>query len=1299
MPHTKCIFEALNILMRKVLSILIIMVLPLAAMAQTKTITIHWEDSGLNQANIYQQNSTDDSEDSARDLLKLELEHGAPLYTTQWEDSNFADKNSLRVTNVRYGSLSSAELNKIDKDLVPDTLTYAITTTKARDILYTVFTISPVVRRNGVYQKVITFNIDYTYGPQSRNAPPTLTNSVLATGQWFKFKVEQTGIHKIDRSFLRSLGMNTDGINPRNLKIYGNGGQTLPLLNARNTFFDLPENSIQVIGEEDGSFDGNDFILFYGTSTKGFVQENDSNLNPYSDESYYYVTVEGGPGKRVATMVEPSGTVDHTISEFHDYQFHEKDEESPTKMGRSWYGNRFDINKEQNYEFSFPNIVSGQPMKVVIKTGAASESQTSMAISINGTGLNPLLYSALTPGLLLRTNQFIGVVTSGSETVAVNLVYNNSGNPSSVAYLDYVSIEALRQLTGVNGQLRFRNKNAANLTGVAEFQIGNAAQFSQVWDVTDPFFVTSKKNEESASSISFKQNLGMVREYVAVNPNDYFIPVKIPNSSVANQDLKGSIFKDESGEFKDVDYIIITAPFLIQPALRLASFHKNQRGLNVKVVTTDKIYEEFSSGKQDIGAIRNFLRYVYYNASDPSKRIKYVGIMGDTSIDYKNRLANNNNIVPTFNTVLGTSEVSSFMSDDYFGSLDEPEGTIGGNSYDENGEKLRDIDKLDVAIGRIVVDNVSLANAMVDKIVNYSSKSSFGNWRTNFVLISDDINKNTSEEILQISLDELGDKISEKKPFINVKKIHTDAYQQQTSAGGDRYPDVNEAFKKAIDVGAIVMNYFGHGGEDGLAHEAIYTKEMAQEFKNKDNLICFVTVTCEFTKFDNPLRITAGELTYQNKEGGAISMITSTRSVVIGSGIAFNKELAKPMFGFDMEVPEVPAEAVRLTKNVLTNATRRVMFFIGDPAMPLAFPKKDILITKLNGVPVGQSTDVLKALSKVKLEGEVINEFGQVATNFSGTLEARVYDKNIMRRTLDNNHNNVFMDFITLGEGMFNGRASITNGRFNFEFVVPRDIQIPVGKGRISLYAKQNNQLEDRTGVNLDIDVGGLNENAPIDNEGPLIKLYMNDESFISGGITNDSPIFIAKLEDENGINTTSGIGHDIVAILDGDEANPFVLNEFYQTNVDDFTKGATQYKFSELSDGLHTLTLKAWDVYNNSSTAEIQFIVAGDDKLEITRVLNYPNPFVSYTEFWFNHNRPFEPLDVQVQVFTVAGKIVWTKNETISTDGFLSRDVVWDGRDDFGDRIGKGVYVYKITVKSTLTNQRVEKFEKLVIL
>lgn len=1295
--------------MKKQLFSFILFVFPLIVFAQSKSFTISWdavspETSSSLKSNTSAMGLQSQTQESGTysDALRLDFEYGGVTYTNQWEENRIPDPNSIRVFNVRYANLTESDLElmeHVDKEQIPQEISYSISSTLARDKRYTIFQLSPVVRQNGRLQKVISFSIDYDYGGVAQRVdPPGITSSVLAQGQWFKFKVEKTGVQKIDKAFLDKLGLSVSGINPRNIKIYGNGGQTLPLLNSRNHIYDLPEIPIQVVGESDGSFDSGDYILFYGTSTKGYVNDNDSHINPYSDDSYYYITADGGPGKRIQEMTEPSGNPQYTITQFNDYQFHEVDEENPTKLGRIWYGNRFDINREQQYDFSFPNIVSSEPISLTIKTAAASESSTYLKISANGEVLETLNYDRVNNNLILSRKNFSETFTSGSSDIAIKLEYNNAGNPSSVAYLDYIAIEAIRQLKGVGGQLQFRNKEVKDFIGIGEYQISDASQFTQVWDVTDPYHVVSKQNSEAASTMTIKRPMGTVREFVAVHPNDYYLPVQISNPRVANQDLKGTIFKDESGNFRDVDYLIITAPYMVQPALRLANHHRNIQGLHVKVVTTDKIYEEFSSGKQDIGAIRNFVRYVYYNASSSNNRLKYLGIFGDTSIDFKDRLQNNNNVVPTFHVISNTDKANSFMSDDFFGNMDPEEGTIGGYSYDEDGGRKSDIDRLDLAIGRIVVDNVASANAIVDKIIHYSSKNSYGNWRTNFILVSDDPD-DPSEAGLQESLDNLGDEISANKPYINVKKIHSDAFEQQTSAGGNRYPDVNVAIEKALDVGAIVMNYFGHGGEDGLAHEAIYTKETAQELQNKDNLPCFVTVTCEFTKFDNPLRITAGELTFQNPNGGAISMVTSTRSVYINVGMQFNRELARPMFGYDTDVPVVPAEALRLTKNQITSHNRRAMFYVGDPALPLAFPKQDIKITKMNGVPIGEAMDTLKALSRVKFEGEVHLENGGLMSDYNGTLEVKVYDKEVERRTLDNDGNGVFMDFKTLGEGLFNGKASVKNGLFEFEFVVPRDIQIPVGNGRLSLYAQREGQLENQTGVNLDIKVGGLNENAPDDNEGPKIRLYMNDENFVNGGVTNANPILLAKLEDENGINTASGIGHDIVAILDGDEANPMILNEFYQTEVDDFTQGTVNYKLNNLSEGVHTLKLKAWDTYNNSSTAEIQFVVAGDDKLEITRVLNYPNPFVNYTEFWFNHNRPFEPLDVQVQVFTITGKVVWTRNETIVTDGFLSRDIAWNGRDDFGDRIGKGVYVYKITVKSTLTNQRVEKFEKLVIL
>ncbi len=1292
--------------MKKALLLLNIFLLPLVINGQVKQIKIPWgKESKTINNNSFNNNDGVKEHKTTYSLLTYKDPNMELIFSEQWEDNGYANERSLKVSNVKYGSLTSEELNKARDLRIPESLNYTIFSSKARNTIYTTISISPVIKTNLGYQKVLSFTIDYT----KRGAQPTgkripISNSVLTTGNWFQFKVENTGIHRIDKNFLNELGMITDGIDPRNIKIYGNGGKPLPLLNAENNDFDLVENAIQVVGEEDGVFNTGDFILFYGISVRGYDAENDTNMNPYSDDSFYFITIGDTPGIRVQPMTEPSGTANISISQFHDYAFHEEDEYSPAKVGRRWFGNRFDIESEQQFEFNFPNMVSGQPMFVKVKAGASSESNTSMAISVNGTSVDPLTFTPINDPTLLITDEFEGEIPAGGENVVIDLVYNNSGNPASIAYLDYISVEALRQLTGIGSQMAFRFNDVANLIGIGEYQISNASQFTQVWDVTNIRSISSKQNSGGASNFSFKADLGELREYVAVNPGDYLVPVIGAQTTVPNQNLKGTIFNNASGTFQDLDLLIITSPFLIQPALRLANHRRIIDGIQVKVVTTDKIYNEFSSGKQDIGAIRNFVRYIYENASSEDNRIKYVCLFGDTSVDYKDRLSNNNNIVPTFHTLYSNSTFTSFMSDDYFGNMDINEGTIGRNNdgIPNNGS---DIDKLDIGMGRILADDVGLANRMVDKIVQYESKESYGNWRNNFVLISDDVDELFEFNALQIRLDELGDEVSEEKPFVNVKKIHCDSYQQETSAGGNRYPEVNEAIINAIEVGGLVINYFGHGGEEGLAKEFIYTKGAAENLRNKNRYTCFITVTCEFTKFDNPLRETAGEVTYWNPEGGAISLITTTRSIGVSVGGDFNEYLAPEIFGYGLDVPNTPAEAVRAAKNEIVSTNRRVVFYIGDPSMHLAFPKQKIRLTTLNGVPLEQSTDTLKALSKVRLGGEVVDENGSLLSNYNGILEAKVYDKNVERQTLGNdgvtgsNGELLIMDFITLGEGLFNGQATVTNGQFEFDFVVPRDIQIPLGNGRVSLYAQENNALVNQTGFNLDLKVGGLNEDAPEDNIGPTIQLFMNDESFVPGGITNKSPILIAKLQDENGINTASGIGHDIIATLDGDESNPFIMNEYYQADVDDYSKGVVSYKLRDLEEGLHTLTLRAWDVYNNSATADIQFIVAGDGSLEITRVLNYPNPFVDYTEFWFNHNRPFEPLEVQVQIFTVTGKVVWTKNQIITTDGFLSRDIVWDGKDDFGDRIGKGVYVYKITVKSTLTNHRVEKFEKLVIL
>jgi len=1290
--------------------LLLIFFTSLLIFSQQKKIAIEWEGSRTIAAGAFKSKIPFFKGNS----FSYSLENGLQ-YIAQWKISNEVNESSISISNVSYASISSSELLDLDKKLIPNTLKYTLKNSRARGIKYAYFEISPIIKdENGIYKKLTSFTINYSVSAnrstlnKSNNASRIITNSVLSNGEWYRFYVDTTGVFRITKNFLNQLGVNTNSINPRNLRLFGNGGRMIPYSNSEVYPFDLTENAIKIVGEEDGSFDDQDYILFYAEGPKVYSVESNTNINCYTDKTYYYINIGSENGKRIQPLSQPSGNIDLMIDTFHDYKFHEIDEHNLAEVGRRWFGDRFDIDNDKTFEFDFPNLVTSEPVNFKVYVASTSETPTSMQVNINGSSVTTLNLSGASEPNLATESFFNGNVNVNSSNLSVNLVYNNGGNPSGIGYLDYISIEATRALSFEGGQFRFQNNQVDQASGIGQYNITNASGIDEIWDVTNLYNITNYLNSDSSNTISFTSTLGTLKTYVAVTSSDYFEPQMDSNRTISNQNIKGTIFLDNQGQFQDIDYLIVAPNNMASQAEQLAQINRNQYKLNVKVATLDEIYNEFSSGNQDVGAIRNLVKYIYDNASSPENRIKYVCLFGDSSFDYKDRIRNNTNVVPSWHAYNSFNLTNSYISDDFYGMMDDSEGT------------MQNSDKLDIAVGRILADTPQRATDIIAKIESYYIDASFGSWRNNFVVVSDDVDQDW-EGIIQSTTDNIGNMVAQEKPFINVTKIHSDSFEQQTSAGGERYPKAKEALINAIENGALVVNYFGHGGEDGLMQERIIEIPDAQDLGNVCKLNCFVTVTCEYTKFDNPFRATAGEYTYWNKTGGAIGLITTTRQIFVSTGITFNNVLEEYLFSFsdndtypDNEYPSM-AEALRLTKidpSIANQSQRRLVFFIGDPAMKLTFPKPNIRLTKINDVPIGQAVDTLKALSHIKLSGEVTDISGNVLNNYTGTLSTTIYDKPIDRQTLANdgtrlNGQLIKLDYTTLGEIIFRGQASITNGLFDFDFVVPRDIGIPVGYGRVSFYAKTENPIQDQTGVSINtVQIGGLNENAAEDNIGPTIKLYMNDENFVSGGITNESPSLLAKLEDENGINTSSGIGHDIVAIIDNDETNPFVLNDYYQTDVDDYQKGTVSYPLRNLEPGLHTLTLKVWDVYNNSSISEIQFIVHDENQeLVINNVLNYPNPFVNYTEFWFNHNSS-EPLDVSIQIFTVSGKLVRTLNgqtnaEACCNNGAssLSRNIVWDGRDDFGDKIGKGVYIYKLTVRSNLLNKKVEKIEKLVIL
>ena len=1259
-------------------------------LAQSLEFVIEWEDRieyEVNNIKVDLPNSKNfDINYSFKESFKL---------VKQWQESKLIDPQSVRLIDVKFSKIDFEEYSGLDKINFPDNFDINFNSSISKNIITSYLEISPIIYSEGQHRKIESFSFQYDYLNQNKKLKTTIQSSVLRSGQWYQFFINDTGIHKIDKDFLNDLGLNTNNIDPRKIKIFSSSGGMLTMQNSENFDIDPIENAIKIVGQEDGVFNSDDYILFYGIGPNSYNQESDTNLNLYEDKISYFLNISNENGLRLNEFIEPSGNSDLNIDFYTNYQFYENDQYNLAQIGRRWFGDRFDFENIKNYQFDLDDLITDLPVRVKIYAAATSEINTSMSIDINNSQVSTMVFGSIGDPILASGSNYSSDIDVNSSEINITLDYNNNGNPSSSAYLDYISIQGTSMLNFNGGQLTFENKNIFSQPEIVTYEISNAQIIDHIWDVSNIANISEVPFSES-NNISFKSNFSDANRFIAFDNESYIEPLIEGEILLNNQNLKEDIFLNNQNVTEPVDYIIIARSDMIFQAERLAQINRDNNNLNVQVVDVQHIYNEFSSGNQDISEIRNFVRYVYSNQSNENA-LKYICLFGDASFDYKDRISSNTNIIPSWYSLNSFSLSSSYVSDDFFGMMDFNEGLMSSSN------------KLDIAVGRILADSNDRAVDLVDKIESYYSQDSFDDWRNKLIVISDDVDE-PWENIIQSTSNNIADLISENKPFFNTKKILSDAYNQETSSGGERYPEVKNQIINGMKQGALVINYFGHGGEDGIARERIFDKIDASEVINENKLNCFVSVTCEFTKFDNPNRDTAGEFLYWNKKGGSIALITTTRQIFVSVGVEFNLTLEDYLFSLNSDSYTSMAEALRLTKidpSISNSDQRRLVFFIGDPAMKLSIPKPDIKMTQINDIPITDFNSSMRGLDLINIKGEVQGNNGLIIDSYQGELTATIYDKEIQRSTLgndgttDNLGNPIILDYNTLGEVLFRGQSTVSDGSFEFNFVVPKDVGMQVDYGKFSFYAKENNNLTDKNGYDLSVLIGGINENAEEDNIGPEIDLFMNDESFVSGGITNENPNLIVKLFDTNGINTSSGVGHDITAVIDNNESNSFRLNEYYLANIDDYQNGTVNFPLNNLSPGPHTLSLKAWDVYNNSSESEIDFIVFDENQdLIIDNLLNYPNPFINYTEFWFNHNSSTN-LDVTIQIFTISGRLVKTiSGITESSAGSnFSRDFSWDGRDDFGDKVAKGVYVYKVSVRSQSLDKQVSKIEKLVIL
>lgn len=1231
-------------------------------------------------------------------LLGGELDGGRPVFF--YKEKSDVKMASVELVNYNFSPIPTEDFNYLKNFgfLPEEKLQLEAKVTNDRKESFLVIHLFPYIKKGEAYYRLN--NIELKIVPTNQSIITTkdfAANSVLqnGSGSWYKIGVKNDGVYKIDKALLQSWGISTEDLNPQHINIYGNGDGKLPELNSAKRTDDLAKNAIYVIGESDGTFDTGDYILFYGWGPNRWypngLTEFDQDKNIYSDYSYYFLNINPSEVPlRISTIPNSINPITNTVTSYSYRDIYENDLVNLVKGGQRWYGELFDTELERTFTFQVPNITSDPVFfKTAMATNCRSSAGTLQEYSVNGSVLSTSTLPSVSADYIQTTKNMI--LNSPPSTIPFKIKVVRT-SPSTLTYLDRIVLNARRNLFFTGQQLNFRDFVSVGTGKSSVFQISNFPNQGFVWDVTDRHTPKLISGTLVGNVLSFQQDTDTLREFVVSNGTNFLTPEFVGN--ISYQNLHG---------LPQADYLIITHKNFKAQAERLADLHRTT-GMTVHVVNTEQIFNEFSSGMLDPTAIRMFAKMFYdRGALTPSTRPKHLLLFGDGTYDPKNRISGNNNYVPTYQMVNGENHISALVTDDYYGMMD-------------NNESITAADMVDINIGRLLISDNTMAKQQVDKIEHYMKNgsslfasagnseacntngytSTFGDWRLNYVQIADDeesgyfIVQDTEPQYVQVKSEH---------PEMNCDKLYTDAFTQVSTAGGHRYPDVFDAISNRVDRGALIINYVGHGGEVGLAEERIVTVPQIQSWKNINKLNVFVSATCEFTKYDDPSRVSAGEWASLNPTGGSIALMTTTRSVFFGVNTITGKRFFENVFDRDANnEPLTFGEIMRLTKNASGSSDNKRSFtLIGDPALKIALPRMKIVTDSVNGVSPSVQMDTIRALSRVTIKGHVEDMAGNPLTSFNGIVSPKIFDKIKIQNTLGQDPGSPVIPFEIQRNIVYKGKATVKNGAFEFSFIVPKDISYAFDKGKISYYAE--NGSTDAGGSDDRIIIGGIDTVGLNDNEGPTIDLYLNDELFVSGGITNETPVLIANLFDESGINTVgNGIGHDLVAIIDANTANPIVLNEYYTADVDSYQSGSLRYTLPKLSQGEHTLTLKVWDVNNNSSETTVRFIVQENENLNLAHVLNYPNPFTTKTSFFFEHNQACSQLDVQIQIMTVSGKLVRTINKSVHTEGFRSEGIDWDGKDDFGDQLAKGVYVYLLKVK-TDTGKIAEKIEKLVLL
>jgi hypothetical protein len=1137
-----------------------------------------------------------------------------------------------------------------DTSGMDDEITLQVEYKRSGNDLFAHLTFVPVIKKDGSVFLLDRFSLRVTEEPTVNSMAASVnwkTSSVLASGKWARIKTSKKGIYKIPYDKLTTWGFTS----PAQVNVYGHGGvQLTESLDVQ------PVDDLQVVRSwhgKDGS--GKDCLFFYATGNILWQWDPVSgtfrhSVNVYSAESFYFLSQQGNSAVSVQKAAEITDSPTHQVVSFDDYARHESELVNLIKSGKQWMGEAFLRNTSRNFSLAVPDPVPGRPANILINAAGRSSGASFMDVTVNGVKQTSIGFNQVSiddeTSLHADERRRSYAIAIAENKLDINLTYSAANNLSN-AWLDYIVVNWRRNLRLNGDELFFRDTEQINPQSIARFQIEGADATSRVFDVTDPAGIFEVPVSMQGNLLAFTRPAGSLREYLIFKPGGAF----------PEPDFAGEVPNQNLHALSVPDFLIITHPDFLNSSETIADYHRNYDGLSVEVVQTNQVYNEFGSGSPDATAIRNFIRMLY----DRNRKLRYVMLVGDGSYDNRNIDGVNRAFIPTFQSDNSLLPTSSFVTDDYFVILDPGESVYNGT--------------VDLGIGRLPVSTRYEAEIITRKILNYNSPEALGEWRNIVCFIGDDgdggMHMNDSEKLADI--------VNAGHREFQTEKIYFDAFPVSSTTAGKRYPGVTDAINQRVKDGVLVLNYVGHANYKWLSDEKVIDVSAINSWTNQNKLPIFVTATCEFSRFDSN-ETSAGEYILLNPNGGGIGLFSTTRVVYAYSNFLLSQNFYRHIFEKDSNGENFRmGDVMRLAKiNTINTLNKRNFTLLANPALRLSYPRYRVETKTVNGKGIQQYTDTLGALDKVTITGQITDHSGNKLNQFNGTITPVVYDKAQMMRTLGNSGQNK-VNYKVQNNVIYKGLASVTNGEFSFTFVIPKDISYNIGEGKILYYAE--NGKDDANGAFEGIFIGGAGTSQVSDNKGPAVELYMDDKGFRSGGRTGRNPLMIAEISDENGINTVgSGIGHDITAVLNDDYSTVYILNDFYRSVKDDYTRGVVEFPFRNLPLGKHSLKLKVWDVANNSTEAEIEFEVTGEFYIE--EVVNYPNPVRGHTYFTFSHNQPDATFQTLIEIFDISGRRVDVMQFTSVSSGKNSTPVRWDPLER-GVRLRNGIYPYRVTIRS----------------